>query len=113
MNQVLARRTRRLTVVFEDLYHPHNASAVMRTAECFGLQDVHVVEQDKKFRPNTDVVRGAARWLTLHRYRSFESVATLLQDRGYRLAATSVGPGSVPLDEVPVDAPLALCFGIE
>jgi len=114
MNQVLARRTRRVTVVFEDLYHPHNASAVMRTAECFGLQDVHVVEQEKKFRPNTDVVRGAARWLTLHRYRSFESVASLLQDRGYRLAATSVDPGSVPLDEVPVDdAPLALCFGTE
>jgi len=113
MKAVLARRTRQLTVVFEDVYHPHNAGAVMRTAECFGVQDIHVVEQEKRFRPATDVVRGAGRWLTLHRYRDFADVAARLHERGYRLAATSVDPGSVPLGEVDMDEPLALCFGTE
>ncbi len=113
MNSVLARRTRRLTVIFEDVYHPHNAGAVMRTAECFGVQDIHVVENEKRFRPATDVVRGAARWLTLHRHRGFADAATQLHERGFRLAATSVDPASVPLDEVPVDTPLAICFGTE
>jgi tRNA (guanosine-2'-O-)-methyltransferase len=113
MDAVLARRTRRLTVLFEDLYHPHNASAVMRTAECFGVQDIHVVEQDKRFRPSKDVVRGAARWLTLHRYADLAGALAALRRGGYRLAATSVDPGSLPLDEVPVDTPLALCFGTE
>ena len=113
MRAVLARRTRRLTVVFEDVYHPHNAGAVMRTAECFGVQDIHVVENEKRFRPATDVVRGAARWLTLHRYRNFDDAAATLRERGYRLAATSVDPGSVPLEDVPVTEPLALCFGTE
>jgi tRNA (guanosine-2'-O-)-methyltransferase len=113
MNEVLARRTRSLTVVFEDVYHPHNASAVMRSAECFGVQDVHVVEQNKRFRPNTAVVHGAARWLTLYRYRTFSDAAERLRERGYQLAATSVDSGSVPIDEVAMDAPLALCFASE
>jgi tRNA (guanosine-2'-O-)-methyltransferase len=113
MEAVLARRTRRITVVFEDVYHPHNASAVMRTAECFGVQDVHVVEQEKRFRPSTDVVRGAARWLTLHRWRSFAGAATALRDGGFRIVATSVDPASVPLEEVDLGTPLALCFGTE
>jgi tRNA (guanosine-2'-O-)-methyltransferase len=113
IGEVLARRSRRLTVVFEDLYHPHNASAVMRTAECFGVQDVSVVEQSKRFRPNSDVVRGAARWLTLHRFRTFADAAARLREHGYRLAATSVDPGSIPLEAVDLTAPLALCFGTE
>ena len=113
MGEVLARRTRHLTVVFEDLYYPHNASAVVRSAECFGVQDIHVVEQEKVFRPSKGVARGAGRWLTLHKYGSFDAAVTSLRSRGYRLAATSVDPGSMPLDAVPVDTPLALCFGTE
>lgn len=113
MQEILDRRTRRVTVLFEDVYHPHNASAVMRTAECFGVQDVHVVERDKRFRPSTDVVRGAARWLTMRRHGAMGEAAAALRESGYVLAATSVDPGSVPLGELPVDRPLALCFGTE
>lgn len=113
IESVLARRTRRITVLFEDLYYPHNASAVMRTAECFGVQDVHVVEQEKRFRPSKDVARGAGRWLTLWRHREFDDARRALRSSGYLLAATSVDPDSVPLEDVPVDRPLVLCFGTE
>jgi tRNA (guanosine-2'-O-)-methyltransferase len=113
MDQVLARRTRRLCVLFEDVYHPHNASAVIRSTECFGVQDVHVVEREYRFRPSRDVVRGAGRWVTLHRHQHLGTALADLRARGYRIAATSVRPGSLELDAAPLDRPLALCFGTE
>jgi len=118
MEQVLATRTRRLTVVFEDVYHPHNASAVLRTCECLGVQDVHIVEGQKRFRPNVEIVHGAARWLTLHRWRKPKGhdIGTCLAElraRGYRIVATSPQEDAVPLHAVPLDHPLAVCFGTE
>jgi len=113
MDAILDRRTRRLSVLFEDVYHPHNASAVIRSTECFGVQDVHVVEDAHRFRPSRDVVRGAGRWVTLHRHRNLEQALADLRGRGYRVAATSVQPGSIDLDDAPVDQPLVLCFGTE
>jgi tRNA (guanosine-2'-O-)-methyltransferase len=113
MNEVLARRSRRLTILFEDVYHPHNASAVLRSAECFGVQDVHVVENEHRFRPSKDVVRGAGRWVTLRRHDALADALAGLRGAGYRVAATSVDPESEPLDAVDLSAPLALCFGTE
>ncbi len=126
MQDVLAARTAHLTVVFEDVYHPHNASAVLRTAECLGLQDVHVVENVKLFRPCRDIARGSARWLTITRWHDGGAeAATLpraggigaclahLRGQGYAIAATSPAADAVPLAEVPLDRPLALCFGTE
>lgn len=118
MDAVLANRTRHLTVVFEDVYHPHNASAVLRTCECLGLQDVHVVEGQKRFRPNVEIVHGAARWLTLHRWRrpaghDVHSCLETLRERGFRIVATSPREDAVPLGEIPLEQPLAVCFGTE
>lgn len=116
INRTLDLRTRHLTVVLEDAYQPQNASAVLRTCECFGIQDVHVVESDNPFRISVNVVQGAAKWLTLYRYRgdgSIDDCLRRLEDRGYRLAAMVPGAGAVPIDELPVDTPLALCFGSE
>ncbi len=118
MDVVLAARTRHLTVVFEDVYHPHNASAVLRTCECLGVQDVHVVEGHKRFRPNVEVVHGAARWLTLHRWRKpnghdIRSCLTALRARGYCIVATSPREDALPLHAVPLERPLAVCFGTE
>jgi tRNA (guanosine-2'-O-)-methyltransferase len=118
MEGVLAARTRHLTVVFEDVYHPHNASAVLRTCECLGVQDVHIVEGHKRFRPNVEVVHGAARWLTLHRWRKpdghdVRSCLAALRERGYRVVATSPREDALPLGEVPLEQPLAVCFGTE
>jgi tRNA (guanosine-2'-O-)-methyltransferase len=118
METVLAARTRHLTVVFEDVYHPHNASAVLRTCECLGVQDVHIVEGHKRFRPNVEIVHGAARWLTLHRWRKpngndIRSCLAALRTQGYRVVATSPREDALPLGEVPLEQPLAVCFGTE
>ncbi len=118
IDAVLANRTRHVTMVCEDVYHPHNASAVLRTCECFGVQDVHVVEGLHRFRPSTDVVRGAARWLTIQRWRHREGddISTCLASlkaRGYRIAATAPGHSGETIADLDLAKPVALCFGTE
>lgn len=119
MDAVLTARTAHITVVFEDVYHPHNASAVLRTCECLGLQDVHVVEDEKSFRPARRIARGSARWLTMHRWAGGDAGADVgeclrsLREQGYSILATSPAEDAVPLDEVSLEKPLAVCFGTE
>ena len=60
---VINNRTRHLTLVMEDIYQTQNASAVLRSADCFGIQDVHVIEIRNKYSVNRDVARGAPKWL--------------------------------------------------
>ncbi len=69
MQAVLEERTRYLTVVLEDIYQPHNASAVLRSCDSCGVQDVHVLEKRNSYRVNPGVELGTAQWLTLRRYR--------------------------------------------
>lgn len=68
LQKVVDQRTRFITVVLENIYQPQNASAVMRTTECMGIQDLHVIENDNEYRINPDVVQGASKWITLKRY---------------------------------------------
>jgi tRNA (guanosine-2'-O-)-methyltransferase len=69
MQAVLGERTRYLTVVLEDIYQPHNASAVLRSCDSCGVQDVHILEKRNSYRVNPGVELGTAQWLTLRRYR--------------------------------------------
>lgn len=118
MATVLAARTGHLSVVFEDVYHPHNASAVLRTCECLGLQDVHVVEDAMRFRPSRDIARGSARWLTLQRWRrdqgqGIDACLASLRAQGFLIVATSPRDDALALEDVPLAKPLAVCFGTE
>lgn len=118
IEHVLSERTRAFTVVLEDLFKPHNASAVLRTCECYGVQDVHIVEQNHQYSVNPYVTRGAAKWMTLHRYDDPEAsnVANCfeaLKDKGYRILATSVDPQATKLQDVEVTGKMALVFGTE
>jgi len=114
--EVLALRTRYLALVVEDLYQPHNAAAVMRAAECFGVQDLHVISSSNRFRSREETEAGAARWLTRHHYDGDGATRTCLQalkQRGYRIWATTLRPGAVPLEQLPLTEKVALCFGTE
>lgn len=118
MREVLDSRTRYLTVVLEDLYQPHNGSAVLRSCDAFGVQDVHIIERKYAYRTNPDVELGTAQWLTLHRYREegadARSVLAALRKSGYRTVATARRPDAVSLEELDLEAgPLALLFGTE
>ncbi|NIT54682.1 MAG: TrmH family RNA methyltransferase, partial [Aliifodinibius sp.] len=68
INDVIDKRTRYLSVILEDIYQPHNASAVLRSCDCFGIQDVHIIENKNEFDPNKGVTIGADQWITLASY---------------------------------------------
>lgn len=117
--EVSAARTRYLTVVIEDLYYSQNASAVLRSCDCFGVQDVHVIENRNKLPViNQHVALGTTRWLSIKRHDKGEdnTPATLqeLKGRGYRIVATVPVRDAVPLPDFDLAAgKIALVFGNE
>ncbi len=118
MRRVVADRTRYLTVLVEDIYQPHNASAVLRSLDACGVQDVHIVENRNRYQINPGVALGSSRWLTIHRYADGASntadAMAALRRAGYRLVATSPQPGAATLESFDVTAgPAALLLGNE
>lgn len=127
---VLVNRTRHISVVLENIYQPHNASAVLRSCEIFGIQDVYAIEGKYPFQPNREIAMGAGKWVNLHRYRHPEHdteehpnahVSTDyakacfadLRQKGYKIAVTALREDSIPLCEMPLDHKVALVFGTE
>ena len=116
--EIIQNRTRYITVVLEDLYQPHNASAVLRTSEAFGVQDVHIIENRNTFEVNREIAVGASKWLTLHRYNrkennTLEAIETL-RKQGYRIVATTPHKNDVELDEFDLGkGKAAIFFGSE
>ena len=111
-------RTRYITVVVENLFQQHNASAVIRTCACFGIQDLHVIELDNLFEVNDRVAVGAEKWVNVRRHSRPDAEATReclegLKSKGYRVAALTLREGAMPLEDVMLDQKLALCLGTE
>ncbi|MCA9117933.1 MAG: RNA methyltransferase [Planctomycetaceae bacterium] len=117
INDVLELRTRWLTVVLDDLYQTHNASACLRSCESFGVQDVHIVERQNPHVIARDIDAGASRWLTLHRHRgeaaSSEQYLRQLRRSGYQIVATGFSEAAVSPTELNLDRPTAILFGNE
>jgi tRNA (guanosine-2'-O-)-methyltransferase len=116
--EIVAMRTRYVTVVLEDIYQPHNASAVLRSCDCFGVQDVHIIENRNRYEVNPDVALGASKWLTMIKYNQGENntpeALEALRRKGYRIVATTPHKDDVTLQELPVEkGPVALLFGTE
>lgn len=111
---VLARRRRSICVVLEDAHDPHNVSAVMRTCEALGVQDVHLVaEIEDETILNPKVTIGAHRWLTVHRHHGSETAIAALRAAGYRLYVSHLDAGATSLPDLPADGRTAYVFGNE
>lgn len=110
-------RTRHVTAVLEDIYQPHNASAVVRTCDLLGIQDIHIIENRNKFTVNPDVTLGSSKWTTMHRWRGEEenSLRCLqhLKKAGYAVVVTSPRAKDTTPATIALDKPLAFCFGTE
>lgn len=118
LQQVLGERTRHITVVLEDVYQPQNASAVVRTCECLGIQELHVIENLYEYRLNPAVVQGSSKWIDLIRHNREEqdnsrACIEQLKQRGYRIIAMDPAPGGRTVDQLDISDKLALCFGSE
>lgn len=119
MNSALEGRTRYLTVVLEDIFQPHNASAVLRSCDAFGIQDVHIVENRNSFRISSGVALGTNRWLDIHRWRDKKADNTrravlALKEQGYRIVATTPHTDDTDLEAFDLSAgKAAFLFGNE
>jgi tRNA (guanosine-2'-O-)-methyltransferase len=118
IEKVLNERTRHITLVLEDIYQSQNASAVVRTCECLGLQDIHIIEDDSKYSVNKRVLKGANKWIDLHRYKmkgfnNTEICFRKLRDLGYRILVADPSPDGISINEIPTDKKLAIVMGNE
>lgn len=111
--QVLAHRTRYLTVVVEDVFQLHNASAVLRSCEVFGLQDLYIIEQRFGRRLDPNIAMGAHQWVDIHPFKKAEDCISTLREKGFRLVATTPDPTACTLEEFCLDVPSAIFFGTE
>ncbi len=116
-DRVIANRTRYVTVVLENIFQPHNASAVLRTCDLMGVQDVHIIDDKIPYRVNPDVALGSSKWLNLYHYSEAEDntlhTFDKLRRQGYKIVATTPHKDDYDLDQLPLDNKVALVFGTE
>jgi tRNA (guanosine-2'-O-)-methyltransferase len=111
-----AQRTRKVTVVLENMFQAHNASAVLRTCDCFGVQDVYIIEKNNLFSTTHQISLGSSRWLTLHRFdgdHAVENCYAALRKAGYSIFAATPHEKDVNMEDLECTQPIALVFGTE
>lgn len=117
LEEVLDNRTRHITVVLEDLYQTQNISAVMRSCECYGIQDAYIVENRNEFEIHKDISMGADKWLTLHHYphaeHNMKQCIDDLHAKGYTMVATLPDEKKTTIQDLPIDRKTAFLFGTE
>ncbi|MBE0650784.1 MAG: RNA methyltransferase [Bacteroidales bacterium] len=115
--KIIQFRTRHLTVVLEDIYQPHNASAVLRSADLTGVQDIHIIENKNRYHVNPQVAMGSSKWLNLIHYNEKEdntmTAYNALHAKGYKIVAATPHSHGKSLDELQLDNKLAIVFGTE
>nr|WP_299388954.1 RNA methyltransferase [Allomuricauda sp.] len=110
---VLEHRTKFLTVAIEDVFQLHNTSAVIRSCDAFGIQQLHVVEDRFGERLDKNIAMGAEQWVDVHRYQTTADCLNQLKDEGYQIVATSPHTDSLVLEDFVINRKTALFFGTE
>lgn len=116
-DRIAADRTRYLTVVLENVFQEHNASAVLRSCDCFGIQELNVIEKDNQYKVQRDIALGAGRWVDLYNFDqgnqpSIDCIQKL-KAKGYKIVATTPHTKDVTINELDLNQPMALVFGTE
>ena len=112
-NRVLAQRTKHFTVATEDVYHMHNTSAVIRSCDVFGIQDVHVIEEHNAKRIESEIALGAQKWVDVYRHKTALGCITSLKENGYQIVATTPHTNDCQLHEFDVSKKTCFFFGRE
>ena len=114
LRRTVSMRTRYMTILTENTFHPQNASALVRHCEAFGLQDLHTVETLCRFNPNVNIVRGTDKWVDITRHSSTAEAVASLRGAGYRIVATTPHRESCTPETFDVArGPFCLVFGTE
>jgi tRNA (guanosine-2'-O-)-methyltransferase len=114
--KIAPNRTRHVTAILEDIFQPHNASAVIRSCDCFGIQDIHIIENRYQFDPSRRVHMGASKWVDQYKYNEQEdNTATCinaLKEKGYKIIGTSPH-AKTSIEDLDLSSPVAFLFGTE
>lgn len=110
---ILKQRTKHITVVTEDVYQLHNTSAVMRSCEVFGVQEMHVVEQRLGKKIDKEIALGAEKWVDIYRHNHIQTCIDTLKEKGYKIIATTPHNQDCDLQDFEINQPIALFFGTE
>ena len=108
----IQQRTKHLTIVLENIFQGRNISASIRSADCFGIQDVHIIENDNIFNDDSEVSMGAEKWICTHRYNEekHNTIAAIkdLKSQGYQIVVTTPHNTNCNLDDIDVNKKTAL-----
>ena len=111
--EVLKNRTKYLTVAAEDVFQMHNASAIVRSCDVFGIQQLHLIEARFGQRIDKNIAMGAQQWVDVNSYDSSEACIQNLRNQNYKIAATVPSGNSVNLEDFQIREKTALFFGTE
>lgn len=116
-NEKISQRTNHVTLVLEDIYQAQNTSAAIRTCDCFGIQNVHVIENTNEFNVYKDITLGSSNWLNIKKYNQAENNSKAcfdkLKKKGYKIIATSPLQHYPSLYDFNIDEKIALVLGNE
>lgn len=115
--RIATERTNHITVVLENIYQEHNASAVVRTCDCIGIQNLHVIEKSNEYKVQRDIALGAGRWVDIHNYTDkIDTTKKCLQElksQGFKIVATTPHDNSQSIYDMDLTQPMAFVFGTE
>ncbi|MBC3757707.1 RNA methyltransferase [Hyunsoonleella sp. SJ7] len=112
-HRVLSQRTKHFTVATEDVYQLHNTSAVIRSCDVFGIQEVSIVEERNTKRIDREIAMGAQKWVDLNRFHSVKECIVDLKTRGYQIVATSPHQKDCDLNDFDISKKSCFFFGRE
>ena len=111
--KVLNNRTKHFTIAVEDIFQMHNTSAVMRSCEVFGIQELNVIEQRYGKSIDKEIAMGAQKWVDINAFDSITTCVDTLKNRGYQIIATTPHENDCLLEDFDISKPSALFFGTE
>lgn len=116
-DSITANRTRHFTIVAEDTYQDHNASALIRNCDCFGIQDLHIIEEINKYRLAKGMTQGSDKWVDLHYYSDYkdntQTCIDQLKQQGFSIIATTPHENDCFIDDYDINKKSAFFFGRE
>ena len=112
-NAVLSQRTKHFTVATEDVYHLHNTSAVMRSCDVFGVQELSIIEAQGGKRIDREIALGAQKWVDLNRYDTALDCIKEMKTKGYQIVATTPHKNDCLLKDFDVTKKSCFFFGRE
>lgn len=111
--KVLSQRTKHFTVATEDVYQLHNTSAVIRTCDVFGIQEVQIIEERNTKRIDREIAMGAQKWVDVNRFLSVKDCIADMKQNGYQIVATTPHTNDCVLHDFDISKKSCFFFGRE